>query len=300
MGGDTFKPTRAQRLAFVGGVTVEAVERTLTGYGRLDVDVVERSVGLPRGSLGRFLSGDLDTVPVKPGPNEVTRAQLAQLPGLHEDRIDRVLSGGPYFTLEEFAVVAEVSKAVVAEFIATPHYRRVDKTTARGQALTPEPGMYISELPSAFEDAEPERHGFEIKASVTLGDRRVAVFAPSDFNAAVTGADQLKRAVTGRVIPAVRDADGLLRYFAPRRIDVWFETDTPPQRARAILAELGLTLRAEASDKLAAVGFYPSEMPEWPKGDPFAAMLDLMEHGSEFRLERSASGKGGILRADCS
>ena len=114
------------------------------------------------------------------------------------------------------------------------------------------------------------------------------MIAPSDFLAAPRAADEVKAELSGRVIPAVRDAEGLLRLFVPRSVDLWFKRGTPPAVAKARIESLGLQPRREASESLQALGFYPCELTAWPDGDPFAAMLEVIDRAQDLAEVRFA------------
>ena len=282
--------TDAHRLAFLAGVTLRDAERALAVTVSPRAGAPNTRVGAPPAALARFVEGGRLKAFAKPNPNGVTQKQVEQLPGVSASRAERVLQGGPYFSLNEFAAVTGVSKALLAELVQAPRYERLDKMRGKRATFEPEPDIYISELPAGFEAAASglDDAGYIIQRSLAAGAERLAVIGPADFQTASGGSDRLKRAVAGRVIPAVRDPEGLLRLFVPRRVDLWFAEGTPNAAAVGRIAELGLVLRSEASSKLSAVGFYPCEMRDWPGGDPFAAMLDIIARAQAFHEVRFA------------
>lgn len=284
------KLTDAHRLAFLAGVTLQDAEQALAVAGRLRAEAPRTSVGSPPTVLTRFVEGGRLKAFVKPNPNGVTQKQVEQLPGVSASRAERVMQGGPYFTLNEYAAVTGVSKGVLAELVQVPRYERLDKMRGKRVVFEPEPNVYVSELPAGFEAAASglDDTGYVIQRSLATAAGRLAVIGPAEFQAASGGADRLKRAVAGRIIPAVRDPEGMLRLFVPRRVDIWFAEGTPATTVNGRITELGLALRPEASPKLSAVGFYPCEMRNWPEGDPFAAMFDVIARAQAFQEVRFA------------
>ena len=284
--------SKGRKLAFMAGVGIRKAERAIAGTEELDVAKLDRQLDLPAGTLAGFMGSDRTELPRRLDPNRLTRQQLEQLPGISAAGAQRARKGGPYFSLEELAAVTEVPTAVLGQLVEAPRYARRDKTRNARLSLRPEPGMYVSELAPGFEEQggglASAGYAIHRAVAVAVGGRRVAVIAPSDFLAAPRAADEVKAELSGRVIPAVRDAEGLLRLFVPRSVDLWFKRGTPPAVAKARIELLGLQPRREAFESLQALGFYPCELTAWPDGDPFAAMLEVIDRAQDLAEVRFA------------
>jgi DNA uptake protein ComE-like DNA-binding protein len=240
------------RLRLRLAMSSEELEAALAGEATAFESHGERNEGLSAGTVRAMLEEPARTLALRPlDPNELVDRQLAQLHGITEERIAAVASGGPYYSAREFRLVSGLRPGVVAELFEVPPLRLLDKTTGELLVLEPVPGRYMVDVGEAvaFEDAEEkakeaaERGGFAVVRRPTVNTRLMEIGV-----LALESDTPLKPHVTksllgsGRVVPVLRDRDGLERRLVPGRLDIWFDAGVSAAKRKRILSKLGVKL----------------------------------------------------------
>ncbi|MDH4261391.1 MAG: S8 family serine peptidase, partial [Gammaproteobacteria bacterium] len=273
--------TLSERLAFFAGCELDQAEHLLRGLplsfeeamaGGADAQTLRSLMARPE----RLTEHRIDL-------NALRERQVRRLPRMARGRVVDVLHGGPYYSLEEFEIASGVSRPLLRELLRAPSYRKMDKTTGRRTVLRPITGLYIAQGPREWE-GEPRRvvEGFEIVHAHAAKWTTLFLRPAPEFEQAAPVPHRLKRALGGRVFPAVRDAAGLVRRFVPLRVDVWMRQSVNDRVAEDILKRAGLELAGRPLRDLAGSHLYPAQLPEWPAGDPLADTLAAAVRAQQF------------------
>lgn len=269
-----------EKLAFITGVSKQDAELILTGKKRFSVTQLT-GLGLDKQKTESAVTMPQILLDTRLDPNQLRDNQIRNLPRIDAERVPIVAQGMPYFSIEEFEAASLLPRLVLQEILSFREYTQVDKTTGRIAKLIPEKGIYISPSVDQFEELGGNAlHGFH---ATKMGEATngCTLFRLDGFENIVSKPHLLKKDCNKKVLPGIRDADGLTRYFVPLRVDVWFHYKVTTERAIEILKEFGLTPLRAFSPALAQTGFYPARMDADWSGDPLASMLDTINRIQE-------------------
>ena len=217
-------------------------------------------------------------------PNFLTEAQLRRLPGLGDSARQVMQESRPFFSLAEVEIAAQLPQVVLQELLELPTYQWPDKPRGTRPTVRPVPGVYTAIAASDEFEAVPEaaQAGFAT-TSVQQDHQRILVLAAGDFEAPAVDPHRLKQSLAGRICPALRDAQGMIRYLVPLSVDLWFRPETPRDRVEAILAALQLRLVEPVTETLGTMGYYRAVIPGCPVDtDPLRAVLEVVELAGQY------------------
>ena len=187
--------------------------------------------------LQEFQSVDLTPLPVESlGP-----ANLLQLPGVQQSHLHNFSSGRDYFAPNEFTGILPLNEKYIRVLIDFPALRVTDRQNKLTRSLSVVPDLYIIEGP--LENDSLANTGYRSILQSDRGRGLVIVGPSFEFSEGVSGTrpDRLKQVTIGQnVVPCFRDGNGQLRFFLPRRIDVWFDQAISQDDCIAILTQAGL------------------------------------------------------------
>ena len=174
-------------------------------------------------------------------PNEATAAQFERLSRLEGAAAGPFETVRPFFALSELEAAAEVPATDLAELFREPSFELAG-TAMPDQALTPLPELGLVVLGESAPDVERlQALGFAVETPEGEPPRSILRPGPTVGPAARNVA---KTWVGGRIVPALRDEDGLARWFLLGHADVWFAPGTTCAGAEAALAAAGLRIRS--------------------------------------------------------
>ncbi len=231
--------------------------------------------------LGFFLQPDR-VLTERLNPNTLTPDQIQRWPGLSPSQAQALYDGRPFFSLDEVEQATQQPKALLVELLALPIYRWSDKPRGTHSSVSPVPGIYTAIAESDQFEAVTFNSQSEFEAaSLPMPTQRVVVLQSQD-RGTVANPQNLKRALTGRICPAVRDASGAVRYLVPLSLDLWFDPETSQTRIDAILAALNVQAQ-ERTDEMRAMGYVRVMIPGCPVDtDPLRASLDLVARAEQY------------------
>jgi subtilisin family serine protease len=280
------RPVMALSLLQKRRVLLGLTDAEIRGLVEADNDADFEELGLHTGLEADGVRGSISDAgfveTTRLDPNQMRREQWAQIPGLMSADIDRILLGGPYYTMAELFAATDLPRSVVRSLFRIAPYNFVDPITKREIVLTPVMDEYI--LPPSETERDPaEEAGYvDISATVRTGLR---VVAANDFDTLKCPHD-LKRHFKGQVTPVMRDQHGAKRYLVPGAMDVWFKTEVDERNRASILTSLNLEITA----KVPEVGYYRTRLLRIPEsGDVVHAVLSTI---------KEALGKPGVVFAE--
>jgi subtilisin family serine protease len=242
------------------------------------LDELSQRTGLDRDVITAVLLEDFEAVQsARLDPNRVTREQLRQIPGLTPALVEEVVSGRPYYSLDELQAVTLVPQRILETLFALPNLMFRDPFTDEEVAFMPVAGRYI--IPQEeFEDADPVADAGYVDILVpdvpTLGLRVVAASSFEETHLS----HHLKAALNGRVYPVLRDAHGFEKYIIPGSLDLWFRDEVPETERQRVIASLGLAV----IQAVGQVGYYRVRLVDPPEdGNLVAATFAVIRQAQQ-------------------
>lgn len=259
-----------EKLRFVCGLCEEEAQAIVERLGVVDLEEIRTHTGLDLERLESILANPPDVEDIRLNPNQITQAQLEQIPQLKPDLVETVLKGRPYYSIEELEEATQLPRTILDDLFVILPLRFPDTLAKKEVALAPVHDRYIIPPPSEFED-EIERADYVVVFPQTK-NFDFCVVEPSSFEEE-HASYALKAMFGGNVHPVLRDSEGFERFLIPGSMDLWFKSDTPEDRRRSIIQELGLQL----ADAVPEVGYYRVKLTAVPDDlDVTRAVLTLI------------------------
>lgn len=172
-------------------------------------------------------------------PNSATIAQIARLPDLETENAGQIEDARPFFALSELEAASGIPRATLQEVFRDPAFD-LPGTLFAGQQLVPDPAAGLVIVGDPLPDtARLEALGFEVEHRAGTPPRLILRMDTLPSAAAINTAKTL---AGGRLMPAMKDRDGISRLYLAGYADVWFTPGTSRSAAEAALAAAGLVL----------------------------------------------------------
>ena len=244
--------------------------RDFEGSEAIDPHAIADRTNLSSETVATLLRDPAARAAFRLDPNEATAAQFERLSSLEGAAAGPFETVRPFFTLSELEAAAEVPATDLAELFREPSFELAG-TAMSDQALTPLPELGLVVLGEPAPDVERLKAlGFAVET--LQGEPSRLILRPGP-NVGPAARNVAKALVGGRIVPALRDEDGLARWFLPGHADVWFAPGTTRVGAEAALTAAGLRIRSWDSDgglAVARLGGQP------PGRDAFGAVTGAL------------------------
>ena len=260
-----------EKLRFVCGLSEEEAQVIAEKHEGVDFEEIRARTELDIESVKSLLDNPQDVADIRLNPNQITRAQLEQIPQLKPDTVETVLKGRPYYSIQELEAATLLPRTILDDLFAIPPLRFQDKLAKKEVALVPVPGRYIIPPPSEFEE-RVGRAGY-LEVFQATKDFNFCVVEPGSFEEE-NAPHALKALFGGNVHPVLRDSEGFERFLVPGSMDLWFKPETSEDRRLSIIEELGLRL----TDAVSQVGYYRVKLTTVPNDlDVTRTVLSLID-----------------------
>ncbi len=240
------------------------------GSEAIDPHEVAERTNLAPETVAMLLRDPVARAAFRLDPNEATASQFERLSSLEGAAAGSFETVRPFFTLSELEAAVEVPVADLAELFHEPRFE-LTGTAMSDQTLTPIPEIGLVVLVRPTPDVERLKAlGFEVE--MPEGEPSRLILRPGP-NVGPAARNVAKTLTGGRIVPALRDEDGLERWFLPGHVDVWFAPGTTRVEAETALAAAGLLFWSWDADGGLAV----ARLAEHPPGrDAFGAVVGAL------------------------
>ena len=216
-------------------------------------------------------------------PNGATPSQIVRLPDLEAESAGRIEDARPFFALTELEAASGVPLTTLREIFHDPLFD-LPGTLLADQSLVSDPLAGLAIVGDPLPDpARLEALGFTVERRAGTPPRLILRMDTPPSAAAINTAKGL---AGGRLMPAMRDHDGISRLYLPGYADVWFTPGTSRATAETALAAAGLVLT------------------RWVEGGPLAEarLLDAPPlrdaHGALVSALRAIGGHESVVLAE--
>lgn len=231
--------TTAERLCCL--LTLSSRQAALVLGGEpvaINLEWVSERTGLDVGTLRRLLRSRESLESLRLNPNRLTRSQLERIPGIPAERVDLVLAGRPYYSMQDVEAASGVPLDVLSGLFHVERLEMLESAGSRPLRLTPVPGKYLVRTTGPTPDVGRARTlGFAASPCGPSAEVLLLVAGGPEPGPAF---HELRAVFGDRILPVFRDDLGFERYFSPGSLDLWFRRDVCADRVEHILGSLGL------------------------------------------------------------
>ncbi|MDC0116224.1 S8 family serine peptidase [Octadecabacter sp.] len=228
-----------QRAAIILALDPSQIDDFEAGEQAPDLAKMAARTGIDAAILDRIWNDAAALSAFRLDPNKATLNQFAMIPDLEAETLGDIDNARPFFSLSELEAATGADTEELRSVFSQPEFELPGSSFA-DQALVPalDAGFVLT-----AETLPPlemfNALGFRVERRSGL-PQRVILYQDGDYNAAAL--NSAKALARGRILPAMRDAQGFVRFYVPGWLDVWLADGTGRAAAEAILASHGLLI----------------------------------------------------------
>ena len=109
-----------EKLRFVCGLSEEEAQVIAEKHEGVDFEEIRARTELDIESVKSLLDNPQDVADIRLNPNQITRAQLEQIPQLKPDTVETVLKGRPYYSIQELEAATLLPRTILDDLFGYP------------------------------------------------------------------------------------------------------------------------------------------------------------------------------------